>query len=123
MKTIQREVLEFIYEKLALAINRDEARELTQYLTDVEADFCIDIDGQEYRFIHDLEIWDIYVEAIKEITEDCYDIKAPTWLAIDWEQTAENCSVDGYGHTFASYDGEELECNFDGANYYIFRTN
>lgn len=123
MKTIQREVLEFIYDELDLAINRDEVRELTQYLTDVEADFYIDIDGEEYRFIHDLAIWGIYVEAIKEITEDCYDIKTPTWLAIDWEQTAENCSVDGYGHTFASYDGGEIEYNFGGEFYHIFRTN
>ena len=123
MKTIQREVLEFIYDELDLAINRDEVRELTQLLKDLEGDFYIEIDGQEYRFIHDSEIWDIYVEAIKEITEDCYDIKAPTWLAIDWEQTAENCSVDGYGHTFASYDGEEIEFDFKAEFYHIFRTN
>ena len=123
MKTIQREVLEFIYEELDLAINRDEVRELTQKLTDIEPDFHIEIDGEEYRFIHDDAIWDIYVETIREITEDCYDIKAPTWLVIDWEETAENCSVDGYGHTFAHYDGHELEYEFDGEFYHIFRTN
>lgn len=121
MKTIQREVLEFIYEELDLAIDRDEVRELTEKLTDIEPDFYIEIDGEEYRFIHDDDIWDIYVETIREITEDCYDIKEPNWLAIDWQQTAENCSVDGYGHTFAHYDGHELEYEFDGANYYIFR--
>ena len=32
MKTIQREVLEFIYDELDLAINRDEVRELTAIL-------------------------------------------------------------------------------------------
>jgi len=123
MKTIQREVLEFIYDELDLAINRDEVRELTQYLSDLTEDFYIEIDGEEYRFIHAENIWDIYVEELKEITEDCYDIKAPSWLAIDWEQTAENCSVDGYGHTFASYDGEEIEYNFNRQPYSIFRTN
>ena len=38
MKTIQREVLEFIYDELDLAINRDEVRELTQYLSDLTED-------------------------------------------------------------------------------------
>jgi hypothetical protein len=123
MKTIQREVLEFIYDDLDLSINRDEIRELTQYLSDLTEDFYIEIDGEEYRFIHAENIWDIYVEELREITEDCYDIKAPSWLAIDWQKTAENCSVDGYGHTFASYDGEEIEYNFNRQPYSIFRTN
>ena len=122
MKTIQREVLEFIHDGLDLAINRDEVRKLTKYITDIEPEFFIEIDGEEYRFIHEDDIWDIYVQEIRDITEDCYDIKAPDWLAIDWEETAENCfQWDGYGHTFATYDGEEYEYDFDGENYYIFR--
>jgi hypothetical protein len=43
------------------------------------------------------------LNTIKTITLDCYDLKLPDFLAIDWEETAQNCSVDGYGNTFASY--------------------
>ena len=31
----------------------------------------------------------------------------PPFVAVDWEQTAANCKVDGMGHHFSSYDGEE----------------
>ncbi len=40
-------------------------------------------------------------------------------IEIDWEATARNTLADGYGHTFAGYDGEE----HSAAGYYIFRTN
>lgn len=120
--TITRQILEFIYEELKLDINRDEVNEFENSLNS-ENDFHIEIDGNEYRVINANEIWDIYKEEIKQITEDCYDITMPSWLAIDWEETAENCLVDGYGHTFSSYDGSELECEFGEENYYIFRTN
>lgn len=122
-KDLKREILEFIHEELELTINRNEVRELLEKLENAESDFYIEIDGEEYRFIHDDDIWDIYVEAIQEITEECYDIKAPSWLVIDWEKTADNCIIDGYGHTFNHYDGGEIEYDFDGEYYHIFRVN
>ena len=87
-------------------------------------DFTIEFDGNEYRIISDSSIWEIYVEEIKTIVEDCYDLnldKVPDFIAlsVDWEQTAKNAYADGYGHTFAGYDGEESEA----AGFYIFRTN
>lgn len=89
-------------------------------------DFTFDFDGAEYRIIHDTAIWNIYVDTIKDIVEDCYsDVinldKIPDFIAvsIDWEATAHNAYVDGYGHTFSSYDGSEIEV----INHYIFRTN
>lgn len=87
-------------------------------------DFTVDFDGNEYRIIADSSIWEIYVEEIKNIVEDCYDLKLdsiPDFIAfeINWEQTAKNAYADGYGHTFASYDGEESEA----AGFWIFRTN
>lgn len=87
-------------------------------------DFAIDFDGNEYRIISENSIWEIYVEEIKTIVEDCYDLnldKVPDFIAlsIDWEQTAQNAYADGYGHTFAGYDGEESEA----AGFYIFRIN
>ena len=87
-------------------------------------DFYFEFDGNEYRLISESAIWDIYVDEIKNIVNDCYDLKLdniPSFVAweIDWEQTAKNAYVDGYGHTFSGYDGSELEI----VSYYVFRTN
>lgn len=89
-----------------------------------ESDFTLDFDGNEYRLIGEKAIWEIYVDSIKETVEDCYDLKLndiPDFVAfsIDWEQTAKNAYVDGYGHTFSGYDGSEEEAG----KYFIFRTN
>jgi len=119
---ITRQILEFISEGLDLDINRDEVKEI-EFNLNLENDFMADIDGCEYRIIHQDIIWKTYVEEIKMIAEDYYVIKAPEWLSIDWEQTAKNCFVDGYGHTFSIYDGSEEECIFGEENYYIFRTD
>lgn len=87
-------------------------------------DFRLDFDGNEYRLIAEPDIWEIYVDEIKQTVEDCYELnldKIPSFIAvsIDWEQTAKNAYADGYGHQFSSYDGSEEEA----AGYYIFRTN
>ena len=119
MKT---EIKEFIKEELELSINKDEVNDFKEKL-ETETDFYIEIDGNEYRIIEECVIWDTYVDTIKEIVEDCYDVNLPHFVAVDWEETAENCIVDGYGHTFSSYDGSEFEYEFDNINYYIFRTN
>ena len=89
-------------------------------------DFVIDFDGNGYRIIHSEAIWGIYVEEIEQIVNDCYDLKldqVPAFIAvsIDCEATAHNAYSDGYGHTFASYDGEETKS--DNGKYWIFRTN
>ena len=91
-----------------------------------EEDFTLDFDGNEYRIISESDIWDIYIETIQELVEDCYsDVlnldKIPSFIAIsvDWVETAKNTYADGYGHTFSKYDGSEEEA----AGYYIFRTN
>lgn len=106
--------------------NDQELIELYETLeNEIEGDdFTVEFDGNEYRIISDSSIWGIYVEEIKNIVENCYDLKLdsiPDFIAfdIDWEQTAQNAYADGYGHTFASYDGEESEA----AGFWIFRTN
>lgn len=111
-------------------INTDEAKEAINELKDQLEfgydDFEFNFDGNEYRLIKESAIWDIYVETIKNIVEECYSDsinldKIPSWIAvdIDWEQTAKNALADGYGHTFSSYDLSEEEAG----GYYIFRTN
>lgn len=118
-----RQILEFIKDDLSLEIHRDEVQNIVEEIETTYSDFYADIDGNEYRFIHSDYIWEIYVESIKELAEDCYDINVPSWLAIDWEETAQNCIVDGYGQTFAHYDHEEHEVKIGNEDYHVFRTN
>lgn len=123
-----RDILELIANELHLNIVREEVHHIIEEINTGEYDFYAEIDGQEYRFIREDEIWDIYVEGIEEITIESYlgvtHRDLPWWLEIDWEKTAQNCyDADGYGHHFASYDGAEIEWGIDGDNYYIFRTN
>lgn len=106
------------------SLDGDEIYAALETISENEDDFSLDFDGNEYRIIKDYAIWDIYVDAIKDIVNDCYDLKLdniPHFVAfdIDWEKTAKNTYVDGYGHTFASYDGEELATG----NHWVFRTN
>lgn len=97
---------------------------LRTVLLNTPDDFTFDFDDNEYRIISESAIWKIYVLEIKNIVDTCYDLKLnelPNFIAIhiDWEKTAENAYVDGYGHTFNSYDGSEEQAG----GYYIFRIN
>ncbi len=96
----------------------DEIEELEHELT-ASNDFTFDLDGAEYRFIHNSCIDDIYREEIIETIKDCYNLDLPDFIEIDWDATVDNCLVDGYGHHFSSYDHSELEVG----EWYIFRTN
>ena len=124
-----RNILEFIANNLELEVNRNEVRDIVNEIrTGSWTDFYANIDGEEYRFIHEDYIWDIYVEGIKDLTQDGYlggtDLDKHWWIEIDWEQTAKNCyGADGYGHHFGSYDGGEFMVNLDSALYHVFRTN
>lgn len=122
-----REVYEFITDVLEIEAHKGEVGDLIDELQ-TEDSFHIELDGNEYRFIDAAEIDDIAVEEIKEIVKECYldgtDLDKLWWIAIDWEQTAENCiNADGYGHHFSSYDGSEEEERLLGKDWYIFRTN
>jgi len=116
-----KNILREICNAHSIDLTYTEAKEALQELDDITSDYWFDFQGMDFRIIHEDDIWDIYVEAIKDITEDCYLVtnEIPSFLAIDWEETAKNCYVDGYAHTFATYDGEEL----NSGDYYIFRTN
>lgn len=104
--------------------NRQELQDFIDEFDLSDPDQTIEFDGNEYRIIRDSDIWDIYRDEIQQIVEDCYELnldKLPDFIAvsIDWEQTAKNAYVDGYGHTFSSYDHSEIETD----NHWIFRTN
>jgi hypothetical protein len=117
-----QEEMQSEYSELIEALETLDSK--TDFTEGADDDFYFDYDGNEYRVISESSIWDIYVEEIRYIVTDCCDLRLdniPDFVAmqIDWEQTAKNAYVDGYGYTFSGYDGSELETK----NYYIFRTN
>lgn len=74
----------------------------------------------EVRIIDEDEIEELWTDSLIDQIKDCYQLDdIPNFIEIDWEQTAQNCKVDGLGHHFSSYDGEE----HNTSGFYIFRTN
>lgn len=110
--------------------NQSEFSEIIEALETLEynlsdTDFTSEYDGNEYRLISDTVLFETYTEEIKNIIEDCYDLKLkdiPDFVAftIDWEQTASNALVDGYAHTFSTYDGST---HIEVEGYNIFYVN
>lgn len=83
-------------------------------------DFYVEPDsGGEYRLIHEDDIFAIFTVEIIDLIKGCYNLELPDFVEIDWDTTANNCLVDGYGHHFSTYDGSEEYTE----NYYIFRVN
>ena len=118
-----KDLWEFVGGNLSLNPEKGDIRDLIDEMN-CENDFSWECDGEEYRVIHTNVIDDIAEEEIKEIVQDCYlngtDLDKYWWIAIDWQQTADNCiSADGYGHHFSSYDGSEEEWE----DWYFFRVN
>jgi hypothetical protein len=109
--------------------SRDQLQDFIDSFDESDADQSIDFDGNEYRIIAAGSIWEIYRDEIEQIVTDCYDLKLdkiPDFIAfsIDWERTAQNAFVDGYGHTFSSYDHSEIEVSINGTTeFHVFRTN
>ena len=101
---------------------QEEFQELLDKIIFDLVDFCVELDGEEYRFIYEHAIDDIYAEEQRDFIEQELP-SLPSYVEIDWEQTIENVKADGFGSWFAGYDGEELEAEFDGMFYYIFRVN
>lgn len=87
---------------------------------DTSPDIHLELSAGDVRIIDKNAIDEIWTESLIEQIQDCYDLdNVPSFIEIDWQETAENCKVDGLGHHFASYDGHEE----DTENFYIFRTN
>lgn len=102
-----------------------EAKEVLQEIIDNvvtcgEADYNLDIDGGEVRLISEDHIDQVWTDSLIEQIKECYDLSnVPSFVSIDWDETAENCKIDGLGHHFNHYDGGEE--NAEGV--YVFRTN
>ena len=115
------DIMDFL-EQEDLEPEQDDVQLLLDEILFGHEDFHIELDGKEYRFIYEHAIDDIYAEEQKDfIEQELPDL--PSYVEIDWKQTIENLKADGFGHCFASYDGEELEAEFDGMFFYVFRVN
>ena len=101
---------------------QEEFQELLDKIIFDLVDFCVELDGEEYRFIYEHAIDDIYAEEQRDFIEQELP-SLPSYVEIDWDKTIENVKADGFGNWFASYDGEELEAEFEGMFYYVFRVN
>lgn len=119
------ELQEIISDSLGIHISQDELEEL-----DIEMnkknDFHLEIGGNEYRFISESSIEDIYYDGQVELIKECYlgGKELPWWIEIDWEKTVENVlSSDGYGNHFSGYDGSEETFTYNTELWYVFRTN
>ena len=106
-----------------------EAKDLINEIKDkmnTEADFYLDsLPCGEVRIIDENAIDEIWHDGLIEQIKECYEVdevleNLPSFVVceVDWDQTAENCKVDGMGHHFASYDHEEHSTQ----GFYIFRT-
>ena len=115
--------------ELDIELSKEEAETLWNNLfwdNREKEDFTIELGGNEYRFISECSIEDIYYEEQVELIKECYfDNKdLPWWVEIDWEKTVENVLYsDGYGNHFSRYDGSEENISFEDHSYYVFRTN
>lgn len=128
-----------------LSLFDDEAADVLPHLVDCESDFCTD----NWRVIKETAISDVLADELGSdpYTLGCFSAWAladvlglsTSFVAKIQEaglhqeigeeltdaqiaQLAETLvSYDGYGHHFATYDGEEHNFSFDGDAYYAFR--
>jgi hypothetical protein len=92
---------------------------ISEILDNEEVDYDLVLEGGDVRLIDEEDIEDIWTESLIELV-DCNDLgDLPAYVSIDWEKTVENLKVDGLGHHFNLYDGEERHSE----GWYIFRTN
>lgn len=109
---------------------RSDARAILEAFENArdDQDFTVDFGHIEYRFIHDDDIEAIHRKDIENTVDDCYDLDTVRknlgnigqYLTFDYDALARDARIsDGYGHRFASYDGEEIEFG----DWHAFRVN
>lgn len=111
------------------SLTYSEAKEALETLESESGDFIFELEGEEFRLIHEDEIEDTFASEVRSTIEDCYDIEnlidrdkigfLADHIEIDWPGVVDACLQDGYGHQFSHYDGSE----YSAGGYYIFRTN
>jgi len=118
----RKEIISALCDYQSIDLSFSECKELYEELENLmdEEDFYIEVQHCEFRVIAASVIDEIWTDSLIELIKDCYDLSdVPDFVAIDWDETAENCKIDGLGHHFSSYDGSEHESN----KYHYFLVN
>lgn len=108
-------------DETGIDVSKSEWDNLKMHIGD--NDFYIYLDGGEYRFIKNDCINSMYESELQDFIIDNYLSQIPQFIEIDWDETINNCMMDGYGNHFATFDGEEHYIDLDDYAYYYFRTN
>ena len=108
---------------------REDARAIIEAYEAYEdqEDFTVELNEGEYRIIHDDAIEDIFDSEIRQLADDCYEIKdikkkmggVGMYFTFDYDSFVKDCRTDGYGYHFSSYNGSEESVG----PWNIFRVN
>lgn len=115
-------MIDFFNESDAEITSENIIEFITQYNNNLDYDFYIELDSQEYRFISDIFLEDTFEVYCIELFDECYLPNIPENIKqyIDYGKFISDCEYNGYAHLFSSYDGRtHIETN----KYNIFRTN
>tara|TARA_R110000868_G_scaffold113411_2_gene304409 strand:- start:2451 stop:2882 length:432 start_codon:yes stop_codon:yes gene_type:complete len=117
------DIMDFL-EQEDLEPEQDQVQEFLDKIILDEEDFCVELDGNEYRFIYEYAIDKIYEEEQMDFIEQELPNNLQSYIEIDWKATIKNLKDgDGFANWFASYDGEELGANLNEMFFYVFRIN
>lgn len=118
---------QYFFDKIwgQLTDNDERAIVLAEFL---DEDFATALDyvGQEdYLVLTDDEADVRWKDSIYSYIDDCVLPEIPEGYQyyFDKDRFADDCRMDGRGHSLASYDGEERCHTFNGCDYYIYRIN
>ena len=89
-----------------------------------ENDIDFETSQDDYLCLTDSEADDMWNEYMDGYIDECL-WEAPQQYRnyFDREAFKNDCSYEGRGQHLASYDGEEIEFEFEGETYYIYRTS
>lgn len=114
-----KEVLASLCQYQDISLTFSEAKDALEDIeNNISEDFWIKLDGYEFRIISKYSIDQIWTDSLIDQIKECYKLdNIPSFIEIDWEETANNCKVDGMGHHFSHYDHSERES--EGFHYFL----
>lgn len=85
----------------------------------------LNVDGCDYLAGTDDEMDILWDEDLDNYLEECIYPELPNNMRFyfDDETWKEDARFDGRAHSLARYDGNEHKINFNGEDYYFYRTN
>jgi len=98
-------------------LNQDQVRTIEE-----SGDYeYLSVDGCDYLAGTDSEMNTLWDEDLENYLDDC--LLPGMQCYFDRERWKDDARINGRAHSLASYDGNEHWINFDGEDYYFYRTN